>query len=216
MICICSDNRLIGLACPLWFWASHTLTSPSCFNLIRQSFIFQLQSSLCDVNPFQLVTTIYYAFPTCIRSVDFSKHKILFPSPGGLLIPHHRPETRGRRKMWQKRADTETRFHKSFRDPTEKNPLVTKKKEFKTDRLPKRACCVLVYFFYMFQISKLNPETTVHFLVLAVLFVFYPSAFNPRRRRHYLNTFLTPPVLFLTYPTALQHYLIVCTICVKS
>ena len=97
-----------------------------------------------------------------------------------------------------------------------KNPLVTKKKEFKTDRLPKRACCVLVYFFLDISNFKIKSRNDSYFLLLAVLFVFYPSAFNPRRRRHYLNTFLTPPVLFLTYPTAYRHYLIVCTSCVKS
>ena len=168
MICIYSDNRLIGLACPLWFWASHTLTSPSCFNLIGQSFILQLQSSLRDVNIFELVTTICYAFHTCIRSVlsssvDFSKTKILFPSPGGLLIPHHERFTaktshrnlkkeenvaeKGKHSVW----DTDTLLHKTFRDLAEKEARSNRKKEFKTDRLPKRACCVLVYFLRLIQ-----------------------------------------------------------------
>ena len=50
--------------------------------------------------------------------------------------------------MWQKRADTDAPLHKTFRDPAEKEARSNReKKEFKTDRLPKRAFCVLVYLF---------------------------------------------------------------------
>ena len=151
MICIYSDNRLIGLACPLWFWASHTLTSPSCFNLIGQSFILQLQSSLCDIDLFELVTTICYAFPTCMRTVHFSKTKILFSSPGDLVIPHHErfTATTSHRNLKKEENVAEKgrmthRFTKLLETRQKKKPGVTGKKKIKTDRLPKRAFCVLV------------------------------------------------------------------------
>ena len=51
--------------------------------------------------------------------------------------------------------------------------------------------------------------------MLAVLFVFILQHLIQEEDTPQIN-FITPPVLFLTYPTAYRHYLIVCTSCVKS
>ena len=63
--------------------------------------------------------------------------------------------------MTEKGRHTDTPLHKTFRDPTEIDARSNRKKEFKTDGLHKRACCVLVYSFFrsiQFKDSKFQNE----------------------------------------------------------
>ena len=71
------------------------------------------------------------------------------------MIPHHERFTaktshrnlKKEENVAEKGRHTDTLFHKTFRDLAEKEARSNRKKELKIDRLPKRACCVLVYCF---------------------------------------------------------------------
>ena len=70
------------------------------------------------------------------------------------MIPHHERFTattshrnlKKEENVAEKGRHTDTLFHKTFRDLAEKEARSNRKKEFKTDTLPKRACRVLAYF----------------------------------------------------------------------
>ena len=94
----------------------------------------------------------------------------------------------------EKGRHTDTPLHKTFRDPTEIDARSNRKKEFKTDGLPKRACCVLVYSFFIDQSNlkiqnfKMKSQNNSSFSYVGCPICVYPSASNPRRR-HSPNKF---------------------------
>ena len=124
--------------------------------------------------------------------------------------------------MWQKRADTQThRFTKLLETRQKQMPVVTEKRNSKQTDCPKEPVvfwCILFFRSIQFKDSKFQneiPKQQFLFLCWLSYLCFILQHLIQEEDTPQINS-ITPPVLFLTYPTAYRHYLIVCTSCVKS